>query len=48
MVNTYAREFPAAVACFEDDLEALLAIHRVPVRHRIRIRTTNTIIRAAD
>jgi transposase-like protein len=29
------------VACFTDDLEALLAIHRVPVRHRIRVRTTN-------
>jgi putative transposase len=40
-VNTYRREFPAAVACFADDLDALLAIHRVPVRHRIRVRTTN-------
>ena len=39
--NTYRREFPAAVACFQDDLDALLAIHRVPVRHRIRVRTTN-------
>jgi putative transposase len=29
------------VACFSDDLDALLAIHRVPVRHRIRVRTTN-------
>jgi putative transposase len=34
-------EFPAAVACFEDDREALFAIHKVPVRHRIRVRTTN-------
>ena len=33
--------FAAAVACFADDLDALLAIHRVPVRHRIRVRTTN-------
>jgi len=41
LVNTYRREFPAAVVCFEDDLDALLAIHRVPVRHRIRVRTTN-------
>ena len=40
-VNTYRREYPAAVACFTDDLDALLAIHRVPVRHRIRVRTTN-------
>jgi len=39
--NTYAKAFPAAVACFQDDRQALLAIHRVPVRHRIRVRTTN-------
>jgi putative transposase len=41
LVNTYRREYPAAIACFTDDLDALLAIHRVPVRHRIRVRTTN-------
>jgi putative transposase len=29
------------VACFRDDREALLAFHRVPVCHRIRMRTTN-------
>ncbi|MDQ4104412.1 MAG: transposase [Actinomycetota bacterium] len=40
-MNTFAREYPAAVACFTDDLEALLNIHRVPVRHRIQVRTTN-------
>jgi transposase-like protein len=40
-VNTYRRDYPAAVACFTDDLDALLAIHRVPVRHRIRVRTTD-------
>jgi putative transposase len=40
-INTYGREYPAAVTCFSDDLDALLAIHRVPVRHRIRVRTTN-------
>jgi putative transposase len=39
--NTYAKTFPAAVTCFRDDREAMLAIHRVPVRHRIRVRTTN-------
>jgi putative transposase len=37
----YRGGFPAAVACFADDIDALLAIHRVPVRHRIRVRTTN-------
>jgi len=41
LVNTYRREYPAAIACFTDDLDALLAIHRVPIRHRIRVRTTN-------
>ncbi|MGH3632155.1 MAG: IS256 family transposase, partial [Sciscionella sp.] len=41
LTNTYQRQYPAAVACFNDDLDALLAIHRVPVRHRIRVRTTN-------
>jgi putative transposase len=41
LVNTFRREFPAAVTCFEDDLDALLAIHRVPVQHRIRVQTTN-------
>jgi transposase-like protein len=41
LINTFDRAFPAAVACFRDDLNALLAIHRVPVRHRIRVRTTN-------
>ena len=40
-ITTYGREYPAAVACLSDDLDALLAIHRVPVRHRIRVRTTN-------
>jgi putative transposase len=41
LIAGYERAFPAAVACFADDLDALLAIHRVPVRHRIRVRTTN-------
>ncbi len=41
LITSYRREFPSAVRCFEDDLDALLAIHRVPVRHRIRVRTTN-------
>lgn len=39
--NAYQDRFPAAVARVEEDREALFAIHRVPVRHRIRVRTTN-------
>lgn len=41
LASLYRGQYPSAVACFEDDLDALLAIHRVPVRHRIRVRTTN-------
>jgi hypothetical protein len=41
LINTYRREYPAAVGWFEDDLDALLNTHRVPVRRRIRVRTTN-------
>ena len=40
-INTFGRDYPAAIGCFTDDLDALLAIHRVPVRHRIRVQTTN-------
>jgi putative transposase len=45
---TFARDYPSAVACLQDDLEALLAIHRVPVRHRIRVRTTNLAERSFE
>jgi transposase-like protein len=47
-VGQFGREYPAAVACFQDDLEALLSIHRVPVRHRIRVRTTNLAERSFE
>lgn len=46
--NTYAKDFPAAVACFAEDRDALLAVHRVPVRHRIRVRTTNLAERSFE
>lgn len=46
--NTYRSSYPAAIACFADDGEALLAIHRVPVRHRIRVRTTNLAERSFE
>ena len=46
VVNRYRREFPAAVTCLTDDLEGLLAVHRVPVRHRIWVRTTNLVERS--
>ncbi|CAN5743008.1 IS256 family transposase [soil metagenome] len=46
VINRYQREFPAMVACLGDDLEALLAIHRLPVRHRRWVRTTNLVERS--
>ena len=41
----YAREFPSAVACFEDDFEACIAHWRLPIAHRKAIRTTNLLER---
>ena len=41
----YAREFPSAVACFEDDFEACIAHLRLPIAHRKAIRTTNLLER---
>lgn len=46
MINRYRRQFPAAVARLTDDLEGLLNIHRVPVRHRFWVRTTNLVERS--
>lgn len=48
VVNTYRRDYPSAVACLEDDLDALLAIHKVPVRHRVFVRTTNLAERSFE
>ena len=39
--NTYTTAFHAAVACFAEDREALLPIHWLSVRHRIRMRITD-------
>ncbi|MGP8063908.1 MAG: transposase [Acidimicrobiales bacterium] len=44
----FARELPSAIACLEDDLEAPLAIHRLPVHHRLACRTTNLIERSFE
>jgi len=46
VINRYRREFPAAIRCLEEDLEALLAVHRIPVRHRVNVRTTNLVERS--
>ena len=38
--------YPSAMRCFADDLEASLNHLRVPVRHRIHVRTTNLLERS--
>jgi putative transposase len=44
----FARVFPSAISCLEEDLEALLAIHRLPVCHRLVCRTTNLAERSFE
>lgn len=41
-------QYPAAVACFAEDLDGLLAHLRLPARHRIHCRTTNLIERSFE
>jgi transposase-like protein len=41
VIERFADRFPAAMACFVDDLEALLAHLRLPLRHRVICRTTD-------
>ena len=45
-IETYGKDLPRAVACFQDDLEACLSFLRCPPLHHKRIRTTNLIERA--
>jgi putative transposase len=48
LVNRFADAFPAAVACFTEDLDALLGHLRLAARHRIFCRTTNLIDRSFE
>ena len=45
-IERYGKDYPSAVACLQDDLEACLAFLRCPAHHHKRIRTTNMIERA--
>jgi transposase-like protein len=45
IMGGYGTEFPAAVACFDDDFEACIAHLRFPLGHRRVIRTTNLLER---
>jgi transposase-like protein len=48
LVMRFGETYPAAVACFTEDLDALLGHHRLPARHRINCRTTNLIERSFE
>ena len=43
--NTWQRELPSAVHCFDDDFAACVAHLRLPVAHRRATRTTNLLER---
>jgi putative transposase len=46
LIESFGDLYPAAVKSFADDLEASLAHLKVPVRHRINVRTTNLLERS--
>lgn len=48
VIERFADQYPAAMACLTDDLEASLAHLKVPARHRINVRTTNLLERSFE
>jgi putative transposase len=46
LIERFSDLYPAAVSCFAEDLEASLAHLKVPVCHRISVRTTNLLERS--
>jgi transposase-like protein len=46
LIERFGEMHPAAVRCFAEDLEASLAHLKLPIRHRINVRTTNLIERS--
>jgi putative transposase len=46
LIESFGTTYPAAVKSFSDDLEASLAHLKLPVRHRINVRTTNLLERS--
>ena len=46
LIERFSGAYPSAVKSFADDLEASLAHLKVPVRHRINLRTTNLLERS--
>jgi putative transposase len=48
VIEHFGNRYPAAMACLSDDLGASLAHLRLPVRHRINVRTTNLLERTFE
>ncbi len=46
LIERFGEVYPAAIGSFSEDLEASLAHLKVPVRHRINVRTTNLLERS--
>ena len=46
LIERLGGTYPAAVRCFNEDLEASLAHLKIPIRHRTNVRTTNLIERS--
>jgi putative transposase len=46
LIESFGEIYPAALKSFADDLEASLAHLKLPVRHRINVRTTNLLERS--
>ena len=46
VIEQFSNTYPAAVRCFSEDLDASLAHLKLPVRHRINVRTTNLLERS--
>lgn len=46
LIERFGEVYPAAVKSFAEDLEASLAHLKLPVRHRINVRTTNLLERS--
>lgn len=46
VIEQFSNTYPSAVKCFSEDLDASLAHLKLPVRHRINVRTTNLLERS--
>jgi putative transposase len=48
LIKRFKARFPAAIECFEKDLEATIQCLRLPAEHRTRVRTTNILERLLE